>query len=549
MKNKTDTCNANPIGERQVNYSQNDITASPRITQSETSLAYHNNYILLGFNDSNTAGSFSGYAYSNDNGKTWINGGTVPTNSGWTTGGDPVIAVDSKGIFYYIHLGTRINPSENIIQMNVALIDEVTKSINFKLPIQVSTLAGTVTTGPDKPWAAVGPDANRPGKEAIYIVWTDFQNPMHLRFTKLSTGANPQVLIPPKTLIQENNFGANVVVDKDGVVYVFYENRALTPRKLRLFKSVDGGFNFNNTPIEVSDITKAGTDVVQVTEGSGIVNRDVIIVQQNRKYIRTFEIPQAAIGPDNVIYVVWNDGRNQATTGDDIYLNYSINKGDNWLQAPIRITNNIAHEIQPSVAADCHGAHIQYTRFNSANNVIGIGDSTFALFKKTFSLECGLSAESMVTSSFSRVPDTGLRPSGTGTIYNNFDPGIAPFYMGEYNQVIIGPGNTLLHSWSDNRHDVINGNNPDIFFIQTRAMDPCGESTPCECKKEHDCDEDHKCHEDDDKCCKQDGINTENKNIYSPNNSFSPQIIIKQDPSEHPKVCPTPMHCSGNCYK
>lgn len=503
------------VGERQANSSANDIRTSPNVTQSETTISYFRRYIVMGFNNSGVTG-FSGYAYSNDRGNTWIDGGEVSSVAGSATSGDPVLSVDSKGRFYYTQLGAIGN--NTFIQTSIGIINETTKAVNFNTAIRISN-----GTNDDKPWGTIGADFNRPGQEALYVAWTDF-NTNQLMFSKLSTGTNPQVLIAPQPIANEANFGANVVVDKDGTIYVFYENRAVTPRTLRMVRSTNGGFNFSS-PTTVENITPAFTNIVPVIENGVLVNREVIIVELNRKYIRTFEIPSAAIGPDGVIYVVWNDGRNQPTTGDDIYMAYSENKGVNWNL--VRVTDNIAHEIQPSVAVDCHGAHIQYTRFDASNGTIGLGNSTFGLFRKTFSLENGLGPETMVSTSFSRVPDNGLRPSGTGNVYTNFDPRVRPFYMGEYNQIIIGPGNTLLHSWSDNRHDPINGNNPDVFFIQTRSTDPLGNSEPCDCDKHH---EHHKHHD-----CDEDNYDNKNKieNEFNPINIFAPQITVKCEKKEH----------------
>lgn len=86
--------------------------------------------------------------------------------------------------------------------------------------------------------------------------------------------------------------------------------------------------------------------------------------------------------------------------------------------------------------------------------------------------------------------------------------------MGDYNQVIIGPDNTLLHAWGDNRNDP-NGNNPDVFFIQTRSTDPLGNSELCECDKNHE-------HGKDD-------CNNKNKieNKFNPTAIFAPQITAK----------------------
>ncbi|PJZ17847.1 hypothetical protein CEW46_32050, partial [Bacillus cereus] len=86
--------------EVQVNNPASDVANFPRITQSETSLARFKDFILYGFNDLNNPNNFSGFAFSTDLGKHWTDG-SIPTIPGQSNGGDPTIAVDKKGIFYY----------------------------------------------------------------------------------------------------------------------------------------------------------------------------------------------------------------------------------------------------------------------------------------------------------------------------------------------------------------------------------------------------------------------------------------------------------------
>ncbi|MFE6707659.1 hypothetical protein ACFVEL_22355 [Bacillus thuringiensis] len=71
---------------------------------------------------------------------------------------------------------------------------------------------------------------------------------------------------------------------------------------------------------------------------------------------------------------------------------------------------------------------------------------------KSFSLQTGLSKERMVSTQFSPIPVT------------NPNPDAAQCYIGDYNQVITGPGDCLLHAWGDNRNRLNVRNNPDVFF-------------------------------------------------------------------------------------
>jgi hypothetical protein len=313
----------------------------------------------------------------------------------------------------------------------------------------------------DKEWMAVGPDPGRgPQAQAIYLTWTDFpaiNDPdpnTHIRFAKWTTGVTPQNLIAGKNIVTAiSATGSFPVVDKNGNIYVFYEdlngNFLGNTRAIRMVKSTDGGQTFS-APITVSDVTRAGDITL-----CGNTQRTAIVVSPT-KVIRLMEFPSASIGPDGTIYVVWNDGVNKATTGIDVFLAYSRNQGATWTIR--QVTNGVTDEFMPSVTANRKGAHIQYSKFGGTT--IGIGDGRFALFMKNFTIAGGFTPEKMVSTVFSLVPDT--RP--------NFDTSLNPCYMGDYNQIKSGPDNVLYHAWGDNRNNPVNGNNPDVFFIQTGKL-------------------------------------------------------------------------------
>lgn len=463
-------------GERQVNDPAQDPPLFPHITQSETSIARFGTFIVFGFNDSNAINTanpdlsnISGVAFSSDSGVTWCDCGDLPRGNFQGFGGDPVLAVDSNGIFYYGSLGTD-NTGTSVISVSTGQVNPITKVLTINTPTIVGI--GEVTSNfQDKEWIAVGPDKRQSGTEALYTTWTDFGSTSStIRFSKFSTGANPVQLIGSTTIVDAvpNEFtvqGSFPVIDSAGNIFVFYE--FFDPnipndsnRSIRMVRSIDGGvtFNKNNPIIVASPVTAASTSTAGCNRPSILVEEIPIPPPTRRRSIRTNEFPQAAVAPDGTLYVVWNDGKNLATTGIDIYLAFSTDGGDTWSE-PKQVTNTTTHEFFPSVIFNCGKAQIQYSRFNDPNNVGGVGDKTFALFKKSFTIAGGLSPETMVSTVFSPVPIT--QP--------NFDVGINLCYMGDYNQIIAGPGNTLYHAWGDNRFMLEGANNPDVFFIQTNC--------------------------------------------------------------------------------
>ncbi|WP_420911251.1 sialidase family protein [Priestia aryabhattai] len=457
---KPNDCRCNrPEIERQVNNPDNGTD------QSETSLAYFQNFILYGFN--NNAGS--GFAFSNNLGQTWTDGGLIPPpQQGGVNAGDPTITVDKNGIFYYGSLGTAViaGNTEGVINVSTGIINpNGTITMNPSQTVGRGQNPNSDIGSQDKPWITVGPDKSTPGAEALYAAWVDFTNPgggTKIRFSKHRTGVNLTELIPSNTIISGTNevFGPFIVVDKQGNIYVFYESRLpgtfrninTQNRSIRMAKSTDGG---NTFPIDIqvsAGLFEAAANSVAKCEtlNNGIVNERPVISVNNQRVIRMFEIPQAAIGQDGTIYVVWNAG---STVGGvkniNVFLAYSQDGGNNWNR--INITNNLSFSFFPSVTANCKGAHIQYNRFNDPNNTGNTGNGTFGIFMKSFSLNTGLSQERVISN-----------PSSQVTINN-------VCYMGEYNQVISGPGSCLLHSWSDNRN-IINGQpNADVFFRLTSS--------------------------------------------------------------------------------
>lgn len=440
--------------EVQVNNPASDVANFPRITQSETSLARFKDFILYGFNDLNNPNNFSGFAFSTDLGKHWTDG-SIPTIPGQSNGGDPTIAVDKKGIFYY----GQIHDDQKGITVSTGTINP-NKNITMNQPQFVGTVDvdGLRT---DKPWVTVGPDKNNPGKEALYVVWIDLiADPARLgqriKFSKWNTGETLTPIIQNETIPAGTDefFGTFPVVDSHGNIYVFYENYLPnsftvggTPnRSIHMVKSTNGGVSFES-PVQVSK----GLFAAAGNSNSTACGNRVVISVTPQRVIRMFEIPQATIGPDGTIYVVWNAGTViNNKTFINVFLAYSKDEGATWTQ--VNVTQDMSSfAFFPSVAANSKGAHIQYNRFNDPTGIGGVGDGTFGIFMKSFSVSNGLSQESVISNPSSPVPNT--TPSGC--------------YMGDYNQVITGPGDSLLHAWGDNRNTLNGQNNPDVFFRKT----------------------------------------------------------------------------------
>src|SRR4051812_20648016 len=82
----------------------NGLTATSDFTQSESSIVAFGNNVVVVYNDSgsnNGASKFTGWSYSSNNGGTWTDGGTLPTNANGDAG-DPVVVRDNvSGRLYF----------------------------------------------------------------------------------------------------------------------------------------------------------------------------------------------------------------------------------------------------------------------------------------------------------------------------------------------------------------------------------------------------------------------------------------------------------------
>src|SRR5262249_40063560 len=103
---------------------------------------------------------------SHDNGKTFRSGFVTPPANSVLTFGDPALAVDRNGNFYYSHLAG--DPAGNTVV-------GVSKSTDSGETWSNTVIAFT-DNGADKNWMAVGPDPTNKSRDNVYVTWTRFTN-------------------------------------------------------------------------------------------------------------------------------------------------------------------------------------------------------------------------------------------------------------------------------------------------------------------------------------------------------------------------------------
>ncbi|MCE9627162.1 MAG: glycoside hydrolase, partial [Candidatus Eisenbacteria bacterium] len=269
-------------------------------TQSENTIVAFGRFVAAGWNDSFDPGgprSFSGYGYSADGGRTWKDGGILPHGTDDQLLGDPALAVDAKGTFYYAQLYARPGVQLAVAVSRGRFMNDVLtfdKAIVAALPTGQGQL--------DKEWIAID---KRTGE--IYVTYTNFletggnQIEMVRSKDEGQTWTMPMVLTDVAT---ESVQGSRPAVGPNGELYVVYTVTDLTDFSdhMRVLKSTDHGRTFGPR--------------VNVGEAPGSKGLSTNFVSGPPGFNRGFgvEFPSIAVNHGGerkgTIYVAWNEAVN-----------------------------------------------------------------------------------------------------------------------------------------------------------------------------------------------------------------------------------------------
>jgi hypothetical protein len=446
-----------------VNDPDRDRHQQDQTTQSETSIAVAGRNVAVGYNDSQQSllfttqgSSLSGYSYSRDGGRTFTDGGPLPNRPGYVNFGDPWLTSDRAGRMYYATLaGT---PNYNL---GVSVARSTNGGRSWSDPVQVSPGDPPVELYiGDKPAMTAGRDPDRPGRDVLYVAWDDlvfgFDDILSgLPVTRSTDGGRTWTVAyaARHSLLQGCSFtqylGAQPIVDPaSGTLYVAAERFQVDDPQCQgaelvtsqvIFKSTDGGQTFGPA-VKIADIAPAGT--AETAAGPAILLGP-------GKAMRTAEFPVLAFHR-NALYVAWNEGR-----GDHSHLRLasSTNQGASW---SLRwLTGGDADEAQPALSGDREGLHVLFysiapTRPNRLIDVAVLDSADGSTFK----------LRRVTNRSFPGVLNI-----------QQFDPLIAPYYMGDY-IANVSDGSRQYFAWGDNRDRVRNWlypngrHDPNVYFAR-----------------------------------------------------------------------------------
>jgi hypothetical protein len=487
--------------------------------QAEVALAAFGRNIVAGYNDFAgervglnpsgpglvaTQATGAGVSVSKDGGQTWRSGFLPTLDPQSITGGDPSVAVDRHGVFFYSTLAIRGFFSDP----------------NAIGGIQVSRSAdggATWSPGPfiaddrsDKEWLAVGPDPNDKSRDNVYVVWVSLQaSTCELRLARSTDGGvsftsktifrpsgspNP---VDPQSCLQV----PNPVVDRiTGTLYVpFLRYSNADQDFIQILISDDaaetfhfGAFNIPGAPDpSVLPITQPG----ELTQCGGLNFRLTIHGTDNPlpnlfgvpRYIQATRLlnqPTAA-ARNGVVYLAWSNSDSLvfgSSAGSSVWFIRSDDGGRSW-RAPVKVNPVSAadkHHVMPSLAIDedPNGVHISYYAQHT--------DTTVDLDMAN-SHDRGDSFPANRTVRVTHTPfhlaPTNIplsnAPSFLSTNYNRVAPQC--YSLGEYQSVLSANGRVYV-AWGDTSSLITEPVNPldpisgqthpteDVFFQEVKAQ-------------------------------------------------------------------------------
>jgi uncharacterized repeat protein (TIGR01451 family) len=303
-----------------VNITVNSPTAG---AQNETTIAINPNSptnLIGGANDYRTGDSRCGRYFSTNDGSTWTDLGpfplftaaTDPSNTAFTTAGDPGVAFDANGHAYYLCMYfTRTGPGDNTQFVHKSNDGGAT----WSPPVQVSS-ANARSHFDDKGHIAVDNKSFTANRGNVYVAWARLDQ-AQIRFARSTNGGvsfDPDIVVRTGTVQ-----GANIAVGIDGAVYVAWWELSGANSLINIARSTDGGLTFG------------AVNTIRTFAGIGPV--------RPLSRVNSFPVIATDASDANLIYAVWAE--NPAGNDDsDIGFARSTNGGNTW-GAPIRINDDV----------------------------------------------------------------------------------------------------------------------------------------------------------------------------------------------------------------
>jgi hypothetical protein len=431
------------------------LDAGDVTTQSESSVARSGNVLVVGYNDSggfSATGSFTGYAYSQDGGSSFVDAGVLAPVPGGNNIGDPSV-VAWNGVFYFATLATDAAGTSFI---GVARSTALAPAVTFSAPV---LLPGLDPGGfQDKELIAVDTTGS-PFDGSVYVVWTEFTTAGGTRIL-FSRSTDGGLSYTGATQISSASFGVSGAVPSvgpNGVLHVAWEDRA--NGRIRFRSSSDGGTTWG-TEVTAASLTPIRNPGASATCGRNAVNGNIRVNE-----FPTMAVDMSAGATRGQVYVAYAgdpDGNQSAGDAADVFVVRSTDGGATW-SAPASVhgpgaagaDGTLNDNFMPSLAVDGTGAvGVSYydRRGDSGNLRTQLWQATSTDGGATWSNEA-------VSDAFD-IPR--LAP--------NFDPAVAVCYMGDYNGSA-GEAGGIAVTWGGNDRRIVTPGfasgrpDPDVRYI------------------------------------------------------------------------------------
>lgn len=451
--------------------------------QSETSMATFGRNIVVGYNSSadqplvlTPAGKLafihrhlSGYSFSHDGGQTWTSGFIPPSPGSPFTFGDPALAVDRAGNFYYSSLGANAAGQSDIT---------VSKSTDGG-----STFAPAVIVafdpGSDKEWIAVGADPANPARDNVYVTWTSFgANNSQLMFAKSTDGGatfTSSALFAPvddgvmSAFIQ---FTQPTVDASNGRLYIpFLHFSDSDADFVKVLVSDNGGASFHFLKFNVPGAPDA-FGFPNVTPGTladcGTTGgfRNILHAGPNigggrfflPRYVHATRLvtePSSA-ARDGRLFIAINSSTSPVfgdpAAGSEIHMLFSPDGGQSWQVSVVAgATANDPQHVHPALSIDRQGRHVSIGYYvQQANEQLRVDIANGQVTGQR--VVWGEDVQNL-SPAFDLIPSSIPIPTATNKfLTTNYDRTIRPCYnIGEYMSTTYSH-ERVLSSWGDNRN-------------------------------------------------------------------------------------------------
>ncbi len=434
--------------------------AGNNTTQNETAVARHGDVVVVGFNDSGqftSERSMTGYAYSTDGGASFTDAGVLKAAGGGQNLGDPALAVDRDGNFYFATLAIDERARSYV---GVAKSTETKSKVTFGPPVLI---AGLDPDGfQDKELIAVDGTGGRHDGN-VYVVWTEFPpfGASRILFS-LSTDAGRRYSPP----IQLSTSGSGVqaampAVALDGTLYVAWEDRSgSTAGTIKLRRSADGGTSWG-PEIIAARFTRMGDRAATSACGRPSLNGMIRVSE-----FPSIDVDRSSGRSRGHVYIAYaaDPGRQARGDASDVFVVRSTDGGAHWSD-PVDVVKGGAVSANPDETTNDNflpvlgvspGGAVSVFFYDRRNDPENHSIDVY----RALSIDGGKTwANERVTAESFPVPP--LKP--------NFDPLVKACYMGDYNDGAVDDSGFYL-TWGDNRLTVRNARfpngrpDPDVRF-------------------------------------------------------------------------------------